>query len=898
MRRTWPLLLLGLALALCAGMVLGVVPVPFAGSSRSDLAPEALPDAVGVGKGPIAGAPGLAPAATRSEADAPLPAPVDLERVDRDLDLHGVVVTGDGKPVAGARLTTVSHPGRRGGLLDPAMHALAVEGVRTRSATDGTFAIRLRRGERLSLRAEAAGFATRELFGCTAGQRLRVVLAPGVRCVVRLRDEAGASVPGVRVRMFRPEYASLDVFDRFESSGADGVARFEGLSGDGWAFVDPQPTRLGGVVWKRVTLPAAGEVAVEIVLPTGRTIRGRVTDARTGAGIPGARVAIGWTMSSPVSTDAEGRYEILGWHDAQGADDLHAAAEGYARSGVTVGERETADFALTRSDAAIGRVVDATGRPLPGVLVGCVDVGDHAGSVEGDVNATGTTGRDGRFRLGDLRHGTRHSLVFLGEGLARTLLDVPAAEAEGSVLDVGDVVLRAGRRIEGRVLDADGRPVIGQQVSLEGANADRARLVGDAPARKGATGEEEEAYTDDLGRYRFPDLAPGTYTLSVRLPGGEIPPREVMLGADADALGVDLRVPDGRDLVVRVRDERGDVLAQAFVSAFGPERQGVSGMTDARGMVTLRITRGAWKVGVFWSRELDAKGRSLLGANDVAVSDADDEVEIRLEDAGTLSGVVRDTSGTPLARALVGAFAPGRPPGATVTDAEGRFILEVAAAGVYAVRVTGQHDPDHPGQILEKVGERLGVRAGDADVILLARPAPKDRAFTLVVEGPDGTPVVGARVMVSGWTGAQRRLATGEGGRVAVGELSSRPLDVEAAPDAGHEDVWIAARPQKVVPDGQTVSLRLRVGVAVSGRVHRADGRPARDVYVGAHATPLDGEGDDWTATTDAEGRFRLLVDPELNFPLIVTARPDGGEPARAQVERFDGVEVPIRLEK
>ncbi len=890
---------LGLAIALGAGMALGVVPVPFAGSSRGDLPPDALHEGGGVATSGGPGAPAsLASAARAPDPDGPLPAPVDLERVDRDLDLHGVVVTKDGAAVAGARLTVVGQPGRRGGLLDPAMYDLKVDGARTRSAADGTFSIRLARGERLSLRVEARGFATREVFGCTAGQRLRVVVAPGVTCVVTLRDEAGAPVPDVRVRMFRPEYASLDVFERFSTSGADGVARFEGLSGDGWAFVDPQPTRLGGVVWKRVTLPASGEVAVDVVLPTGRTIRGRVTDARTGTGIAGARVAIGWVMTSPVSTDAEGRYEILGWHDAQGADDLHAAAEGYARSGVTVGDRKIVDFALARADAVIGRVVDVAGRPLSGALVGCVDVGDHAGGVEGDVNGTCTTGRDGRFRLQDLRHGTRHSLVFLAEGLARTLLDVPAPEAEGGVLDVGDVVLRAGRRIEGRVLDADGRPVIGQRVSLVGANGDRARLVGDASARKGTYGEEEEAYTDDLGRFRFPGLALGVYTLSARLPGGEIPPREVTLGDDADALGVDLRVPDGRDLVVRVRDARGNALAQAFVSAFGPERQGVSGTTDAKGAVTLRITRGTWKVGVHWERELDAKGRNLLGANDVVASDADDELEIRLEDAGFLAGLVRDASGAPLARALVGAFAPGRAPSATVTDAEGRFSLQVAAPDVYAVRVTGQHDADHPGQILEMVGERLGVRAGDTEVILVARPAPRDRAFTLVVEGPDGRPVVGARVSVAGWNGTTSRLATGEGGRVEVGDLSSRPVDVEAEPDAGHGDVWIAARPLRVVPDGQTVSIRLRVGVAVSGRVHRADGRPARDVYVGAHATPLDGEGDDWTATTDAEGRFRLLVDPELTLPLIVTARPDGGEPARVEVERLDGAEVPIRLDK
>lgn len=888
---------LGLAIALGVGLALGVVPVPFAGSSRGDVPPDALHEGGGIAASAGPGAPAsLASAARTPDAEGPLPAPVDLERVDRDLDLHGIVVTKDGAAVAGARLTVVGLPGRRGGLLDPAMYDLKVEGARTRSAADGTFSIRLVRGERLSLRVEARGFATREVFGCTAGQRLRVVVAPGVTCVVTLRDEAGGPVPDVRVRMFRPEYASLDVFERFATSGADGVARFGGLSGGGWAYVDPQPTRLGGVAWKHVTLPASGEVAVDLVLPRGRTVRGRVTDAKRGVGIAGARVAIGWVMTSPVATDADGRYEILGWHNAQGADDLHAAADGYTRSGVTVGGREVVDFALERADAAIGRVVDSAGTPIPDVLVGCVDIGDYAGSGEGDVNGTATTGRDGRFRLSDLSHGTRHSLVFLGGGLARTLLDVVPPVAEGGTIDVGDVVLRPGRRIEGRVLDAEGTPVAGQHVGLVGANGDRERLVGDSGGHKGSYGEEEDAYTDDLGRFRFSDLAPGSYTLSARLPGGEIPPREVALGSDADVSGVDLRVPDGRDLVVRVRDARGDALAQAFVSAFGPEWQGVSGTTDAKGTVTLRVTQGTWKVGVLWSRELDAKGRNLLDVSDVVASDADDDIEIRLEDAGLLSGVVRDGSGAPLARALVGAFAPGRAPSAMVTDAEGRFSLQVAATDVYAVRVTGQHDAARPGEILEMIGERLGVRAGDTEVTVVARPAPKDRTLTIVVEGPDGAPVVGARVSVAGWSGTTRTLATVEGGRVEVGDLSSRPVDVEAGPDDGHADVWIRASPQKVVPDGQTVRMRLRVGAVVSGVVLRADGRPAGDVEIGGHGTPSEGPGDDWGATPDAEGRFRLLVDPEVSLPLIVTVRGGGGAAARVEVPRLDGSEVSIRL--
>jgi len=898
MRRTWTLLAVGIAIALGIGMALGVVPVPLPTVTRTDVAPDALREDRAAAAGARPDAPtGLAAAAQPAEDGGPPPAPVDLDRADRELDLHGVVVTREGRPVVGARLTIVSYPGRRGGVLDPAMYDLTEAGARTRSATDGTFSIRLARGERVSLRAEAGGLATREVFGCTAGQRLRVVMAPGVTCVVRLRDEAGAPVADTQVRMFRPAYASLDVFERTATSGADGIARFEGLSGDGWAFVDPQPTRLGAVIWKRVTLPASGEVGVDIVLPKGRAIRGRVTDAKTGAGIAGARVAIGWVMTSPATTDAEGRYEILGWHDGQGADDLHAAADGYARSAVIVGDRDVVDFPLMRGVLAIGRVLDGGGKPLAGVLVGCVDVGEEAGRVEGDINGTARTGRDGGFRLSDLRPDTPHALVFLGAGLARTLLDVPPPKTEGGTIDVGDVVLRAGRRIEGRVLDAEGRPVVGQRVGLEGANEDRHRLLGvPLASRPPSYGQEEEAYTDDLGRFRFPDLAPGTYTLSARLPGGEIPPREVPLGADADVLGADLRVEDGRDLVVRVRDARGEALAQAFVSAFGPQGQGVSGVTDAKGALTLRVTAGTWKVNVHWSKELDAKGRRLLDASGVEVTDADEEVELRLEDAGSLTGVVRGPDGAPLPRAIVVGEAAGRKPTATLSDAQGRFALEVAAADPYAVRVTGQHDAARPGQILELVGERLGLRAGDADVIVVARPASKDRALTIVVETPEGAPLPGARVAVTGWDGRTHNLASGDGGRVEVRELSSRPVDLLVEPMEAQRERWVFVHRPRVVPEGQTLTIRLRVGVLIGGIVLGADGRGVGGVAVDAHPAGSGHAQLPWSTFTDAAGRFRLLVDPEVALPLLVRAMPEGVDPTTVEVPSLDTAELTIRL--
>ena len=127
--------------------------------------------------------------------------PIDLTRVDRDRDLHGRVVARTGEPVAGALLQAVFYPWRRGKLGSGALRWEAVLGPATHSAADGTFRLRLKRGNLVNLRVEAEGYAWTELNRLQAGERTEVVLDRGVRLVVKVRDETGAAVEGAHLRL-------------------------------------------------------------------------------------------------------------------------------------------------------------------------------------------------------------------------------------------------------------------------------------------------------------------------------------------------------------------------------------------------------------------------------------------------------------------------------------------------------------------------------------------------------------------------------------------------------------------------------------------------------------------------------------------------------------------------
>src|SRR5262245_57901905 len=264
-------------------------------------------------------------------ANADLPAPVDLEKANRDLDLHGTVVTADGRPVAGADLVTVTYPFRRADILANDRYHESLEGPRTKSASDGTFSIRLRRGATVALRVSAAGFATVEKPSCQAGERAKIVLRPGVTLVVEAKTPEGTPAAGAAFNLTRAGHRGDVAFHRSATTGPDGVAKFDDLPPGVSAYLESGESAWGDPEWTDVTLPESGTITIPVQFEGGRTITGRVTDRDTKAPVAGARVGMNWTLHRAVKTDADGRYELKGW-TGKGIRDLHVLAAGYGRS--------------------------------------------------------------------------------------------------------------------------------------------------------------------------------------------------------------------------------------------------------------------------------------------------------------------------------------------------------------------------------------------------------------------------------------------------------------------------------------------------------------------------------------------------------------------------------------
>ncbi len=460
-----------------------------------------LPEALAPRPDPAA-APGLAATPAGSKPDtSPKPAEVTGPRVT------GRVVDRAGKGVAGA--TVVSIPDTCSKTLSAA--DAGTEGCPAFSATadaDGRFVVAVATDAPLHiLVASAPEYASVAKASVRPGEDVTIALPAAVALVGTVKDREGKPVANARVR-------ALWLTDAVKSekdarSGADGAYRISGLT--------PTPARgvwlaYFGRGWLEVTadgfaplfledaLPAGKgpEVRLDLTLSRGTVVTGKVLDAESGAGIPGARVALhsiegmqgfaresGGSFQNPwaprplfeTESKADGSYRFEhvpceGPHPSASHNSsrsggtalggVSAWKPGFTSGGMNLelakdGEVVETTVRLWPSATIVGRAVEADGTPIPDASVGAAAEGrTPEGWVpvfyEGVPRAWGKTGPDGRFRLDGVdaarsgpievtltlrRPMTGRGSPYRPEGDGKATATVRA----GETVDVGDVHL-------------------------------------------------------------------------------------------------------------------------------------------------------------------------------------------------------------------------------------------------------------------------------------------------------------------------------------------------------------------------------------------------------------------------------------------------------------------------
>ncbi|MGZ4598341.1 MAG: carboxypeptidase-like regulatory domain-containing protein [Oryzihumus sp.] len=411
---------------------------------------------------------------------APGTADFALERAGA---MTGTLVDSDGHPVEGATVEAF-----RPGSDEPVYQGTSsVDGDLTATVPVGDLVVHVTDGTRSVWAPDATDREHATTYHATldAGADLgRVALPPASGIAGTLTDDQGQPVSDL--------CATVPTSDQWIWACSDADGHYSAELSPGSYTVDFQsqnpayPSIWSGGSWtetgaKPVTVAAAAVTAYDLVVPRGATMTGRVVDA---AGNPVANRCpqpyLGRTQTYlPTSggcTGADGTYTLTGvpptrvtlvvggaWGNDTWA--YHAATQQRARVFRLSPGGTTAlkDLRLIAGRVAAGRVTDAAGNPLEGVIVG-TEYSPRAGGPEGNHDITDA---DGRYELTDLS-GTSTTLVAwdlqgrwapVWSGGAPTADGATAVHLPKRGAAQADFTMKPAGTLTGTVVDASGAPV-------------------------------------------------------------------------------------------------------------------------------------------------------------------------------------------------------------------------------------------------------------------------------------------------------------------------------------------------------------------------------------------------------------------------------------------------------
>jgi protocatechuate 3,4-dioxygenase beta subunit len=682
-----------------------------------------------------------------------------------------------------------------------------------------------------------------------------------------VKDEAGAPIAGADVTVRSSEAVEIR---RAARTDAQGIVRWGDLPAGVLVYLGAaHPARGGGIMRYGVGAPAD----VAIVLPAGREHTGRVTDTATGAPLAGARVGMHWMLEPDTRTDEQGRYRLNGWLGEPYAQEIYAVADGYVMAGAALGAGTEHDFALERGIEVTGRLLGEGGKPVAGAslsaLGGVLSLRGTTGTPLS--RAHGTSDAKGEFRLAPLRAGTKHRLVVEAAGRGRHVLDFETAEGPTSL---GDMSLPAPFTVAGVILDASGVPVPRMEVTIEDQGPSRSLT-------EVYEGRGERRWTDDLGRFRFGDLAPGPYRVSTNRRGGSSVSRRVVV-KDADVLDVRLVFPDERPFVAWVVDDAGGPIPDVSIRV--EHDAGSSfGLTDPKGRADLTVSGHV--------RKIYADSEAGYGEADpiTDLPEGVDEARFVLPRWEEILGSVVDEAGVPVAGAIVEVRWGSAEPRKVSTSGHGRFHVSVPPGTVAELRVVGRYVPAPGGSAMMEdgglVSELHRVAAGSRDLTIRATAPRRDATLRVRVLTPTGKPLQGARVTYQPQPMENRvTVETDAEGRAVLTDLPVAEIGVSAFFDPRRTGFMFPLW-QKVTPAGQEIVLKCREAARLKGIVVDPDGKPLFAQVFALH------EGQMFNAFADKQGRFEMLVPADAESLDLQAAHksPDGQFQGFAKHRLADG---------
>ena len=495
--------------------------------------------------------------------------------------IEGRVLSTAGAPVAGASvtLTTPTSPFDFFGGQTTTM-------IRRKTETDseGRFAFRGLRpagGLRLAAVAEGFGGVVRDGVRVESGRASSadLVLRSESRIDGIVLDEARGPLADVRVRAFMPDFGNVlggrEAGRQGETStGADGRFALDSLAaGLYWLTAEKEEYRESEIVSVRLT-EGQTQSGVEVTLPEGNRISGRVVDAEDRAV---AEVEVranfeptSWMVPSGMGsylgatgkarTDDEGTFVLRGLGVGPFTVKVADEERGFAEAKAVAPGTEDLELRLEPPGGIAGIVIDSEGNPIPRFRL--TILGTVMGFFEAREKERAFDSEDGAFKWTGLRPG---------------VFTLQAGAEEFAPERVRNVLVEGGRTRPGHVLVLPAAATVRGRAVAAGTGAPvESAVVGTGSGgmldffRNLASASPEDS-TDEEGRFELRGVPPGDFSLTASQPEFA-PSSSGPLHAEAGEIleGVVVSLTQGGGVDGFVYDESGEPASGDWVFASTP----------------------------------------------------------------------------------------------------------------------------------------------------------------------------------------------------------------------------------------------------------------------------------------------------------------------------------------
>ena len=819
--------------------------------------------------------------------------------------LAGKVVGEAGVPIEGAVVTLVAGRDRNDDGTD-----LRRAPRKATTGADGTFRFDDAFASQNTLTVEKDGYAVSRLTSVRSGAVTKpIALAKGAGLAgsVRRADRKGPAANA----LVRFEGKATT---RWVVTAEDGTFRIPNApDGKGTVVVDAGDA--GTAELPNVTVPQPGERKLVATLRPPAVLEGRVLDAKSGKALPRVKIQLKGNGTRLARSGPDGKYRIS--PIAPPISSLRADEPRYVpytkELSIAAGETRKLDLPLTLGATLTGRVVDETAAPVGGAKGQLVKTGE-GGVAAIFLRLRGGSGPvdfkslpDGSFKATRLAPGESQRLSVKHP-------DFETATVGGVSLQPGAtkanvlVTLKRGASVVGVVKDANGNPIANADVSVTAAVSFRGGRGGINISMLGGADSRPATKSGADGTFVVRGLAPGDYTVTVRLRGyaGEtVDPVKVTEDGAKEPLAITLQ--PGASIHGIVKSKGGAPMEGYVVNASaagrGPRRLGPMEATGPDGLFSVEDLKAGetYDVQIF--------GGTGAGPQKKVTAPADG-VELVVTGNGKIAGTAVDAqSGRPLTDYTV-SYEPNQsgPGGGMVfrmasrsgqrmggigqrTEVhadDGAFVLEEVPAGKWqvAVEAKGYQTARVGGVTVEEGQTAANVEVKVPRGATLKGHVTDGRSrrslpdVSVTSESAGGGGPGGMMAMLAGM-GGEGSLNTDADGRFEQEGLAPGKYKITAR----HPDYAEATETVELKENGTSVEIQLTTGGALGGTVFSDNRQPLAGVDVSLAAAGeggfgrMVGLGGGQQTTTDSSGRFRFDHLTAGRFTVSATLRSKSATP-------------------